>query len=111
MSQKPITRPKAPIPEAHEIPLLTKADWSAKYPQLVTYLTQTEWEDGKRRQTATLLFFVEGGRLRVCLNDRDCNRSCFLTVASMDDALEALENGLFEDTLTWRYRQQGSPGR
>jgi hypothetical protein len=50
----------------------------------------------------TLLLFVEAGRLKGCLNDRDMARSVFVSAESLEGLLDAMETGLADETLEWR---------
>lgn len=92
-------------------PLFARSVDATSYPNLFSYLTEERWDDGSPRETSTLLLFVEHGILKVCLNDRAVGRTCFLSCASFDAALEALEHGLASDTLPWRAKVQGRPGK
>lgn len=85
-------------------------DFEAKYPTLAEYMTCTVYDDNKYRRTATLLLFVDDGVLRLCLNDRDTNRSAFVTAGTMEEALSAMEMGLLDGSLDWRNKQNYSGG-
>lgn len=62
--------------------------------------------EGKPRQTATLLVFVESGRWRACVNDRDSESSFFRSSESFLGLLESLESALSNGTADWRARPQ-----
>ena len=106
MSLPKLKRTTQAKPTRQELPDLLKTSFADEHPTLAAMLTQTRWEDGSQRRTSTVLFFVEEGALRVCLNDREAGQSCFLTVGGVKEALEALEAGLVEDNLTWRRHRQ-----
>jgi hypothetical protein len=58
------------------------------------------------------LIFCDNGVLRVCVNDRDNNRSVFFTADTMDGALMAAENAIATNTADWKTRgsyQKGTP--
>lgn len=80
-------------------------DFEARYPHLMSHLCDEKWDDGTARDTSTLLFFVDGGVLKCCLNDRSSGRVCFKTAATMTTLLLALESGLEEDSLEWRAKR------
>jgi len=73
-----------------------------RYPSLWTMLASRNYPDGGARQTSTLLFFVDQGCLKACLNDRDQGLQAWASGATVADLLDALERGLEEDTLDWR---------
>jgi len=102
---------KRPLPGQRSGPAdaeFNDADFSKQYPTLSMYLTLTKYEKGESRVTSTLLIFLESNVLRVCLNDRDNNRSVFVTGETVESALMSLENGLLSDRLEWRTKNWGS---
>lgn len=80
------------------------------YPALWEYLTLAAWDDGKPRQTATLTVFCEEGVVKLCLNDRDQDRSGWVSAATVETALERLDADLREDEVDWR-RPKGRGGK
>lgn len=105
MSKKPIRKPSAQLPEATDLANYSYSEFERTHPCLYSYLFDETYEDGARRTTATLLFFVERGILKVCLNDRDTGRCVFHAATSVMGALDGLEVGLSEETLDWRQRR------
>lgn len=87
-------------------PVFNDADFKATYPQTTDHLAAVRYEDGSPRVTSTLLIFCDTGILRVCLNDRDNNRSVFFTGETVEAALTSMENALAEGTVEWRSRSQ-----
>jgi len=87
-------------------------DFRTKYGNIHSYLTETAYDGGQTRVTSTLLIFVEEGCLKLCINDRDNNRSCFVSAPTLSALLAALEDGLAQETLEWRTRRThpGQPG-
>lgn len=81
------------------------SDFEMKWPNLFSHLFDEVYEDASKRATSTLLFFVERGILKACLNDRDTGRVVFISTGSISDALDALEAGLSEENLDWRKRR------
>lgn len=80
------------------------------FPNLHEYLTSVRYDDGAVRATSTLLLFVDSGALKCCINDRDNNRSAFVTATDVMGIFLALENGLRDNTLDWRGRRQTQGG-
>jgi len=87
------------------------ADFKKAYPTLAAFLTDTQYEDRSPRTTATLLIFCENGVLRMCLNDRDNNRSVFFTNETVEGCLMSAENALCSNTVEWRQRNGYQNGR
>lgn len=73
-----------------------------KYPLVAEFLCCTQWDNGDPRQTSSLTIFFEGGFLKMSLNDRACSRSLYVTAASIDTCLVALEEHLTRDIPGWR---------
>jgi len=84
--------------------------WAKSLPALTEYLTATKYDGGQGRVTSTLLLFLENGVLRLCLNDRDNNRSTFMSGETVDMALHALDAALSSDTADWRTRSNHRTG-
>lgn len=81
-------------------------------PLLRDYLCDGMWDDGTQRDTATLLFFWEDGRMKVCLNDRANSRSLWAAGASVETCLAALETMLSTGSAEWRAsRGRGAQGK
>jgi len=78
--------------------------WSKRWPALCSHLFDNKYDDGTPRVTSTLMILAELGVLKVCLNDRDAERSAWVSGRGVDEALDALEVGLVEDRLDWRAR-------
>lgn len=79
------------------------------YPTLFAMLSDSSYEDGSARQTATLLMFVEGGTVKLCLNDRDNGRTAWAAATSLENAMKSLEGRLVKDQVEWRPSGQGKP--
>jgi hypothetical protein len=71
-------------------------------PAVMEYLFLDHWEDGASRETSTLLVFVEDGRVKACLNDRQEERSLWVSSTSFLGALAALEDALRSGGADWR---------
>lgn len=104
--------PSKPSPDMEETGLTNFADCAimSTRPALGEYLTQCKYGDGSRRQTSTLLLFVEDGLLKACLHDRDLQRSLFVSGEDLDALLDRLESSLTSGTAEWRARG-GKRGR
>lgn len=87
----------------------TDPEFAASYPFLHSHLSDTRYSDDSARVTSTLLVFVDSGCLRLCINDRDNGRSCFVSRSTFEEALAALEKGLREGSLDWRKKGGYNP--
>jgi len=83
-------------------------DFLASYPTLQDHLKSSRYDDGSVRVTSTLMIFSDSGVLKICLNDRDNQRSCFVTGGCLKEALDNLEAGLCSDSLEWRVKAKAS---
>lgn len=78
------------------------ASYLSPYPLVWEYLTDDAWEDGTPRQRASLMIVADGGSLKLWLNDRALDRSCWVSGESLEDALSSLEGLLYSDSAPWR---------
>ncbi len=74
----------------------------AMFPTLIEFLFSTRWEDGTSRLPGTLLIFMDGGRLKACLSDRDQGLVAFVTGGSTSELLSASERLLDDEGADWR---------
>lgn len=92
-------------PDAHDVLM------EGTFPSIWEYLSTDAWPDGSARQSSTLTIFVEGGRVKVCLSDRENDRSAWASGESLEEAAMSLERALGQDTVEWRKRPQTPPPR
>lgn len=74
-------------------------------PTLHDHLFDQTWDDGSSRETSTLLIFRDDGGWKACLNDRSMQRTAFICGASVQELLDAIEEGLAGDELDWRTKR------
>lgn len=74
----------------------------AEYPALHAQLTETIWDDGKPRTTASIMLQTEGNRWKAWFHDRDARLSAWVTGDSWADVLAAVDKGLSTGSLDWR---------
>jgi len=72
------------------------------YPKLFAHLSETHWDDGKPRKTATMLVMVENGRWKGFFHDRDGKRGCWLSAESWEWLLEQIEAAVDSSSTEWR---------
>ena len=78
-------------------------------PTVLQYLQNDTYEDGSPRRTSTITLFVEDGRVKACLNDRDNDRTCFVTAESLLDVLDALEVSVLDEGTVWKEGRKPTP--
>lgn len=71
-------------------------------PCLHEWLSETKWDDGKKRETGSLMVVAEGGWWKMWIHDRDGRRSAWLAGGTLQDCLLAVEEGLSANTVAWR---------
>lgn len=85
---------------------------AVRWPHLITYLSDSKWDDGAPRETSTLMLLVEDGCLKACLNDRAMQRSLWVAAGGLVAALDVLEGHLEEGSGEWRVKKPfGATGR
>jgi hypothetical protein len=84
-------------------------DLEMNFPAIWEFLSLSS-DGGKRRETSTLLVFVQDGQVLVCLNDRQEGRSTFQGAPTLREAMVALEERLSLGGVEWRYRRDGVSG-
>lgn len=81
------------------------------HPVLLEWLTRQEWEPGAPRSTGTIMVFVEQGRWKAWLHDRDAQEGCFVTGETLGLLLETVEDILAKGGGDWRPDRKGGRGR
>lgn len=108
MLRKPGSRAMA---EVAELDAASPGAWEKSYPALWSFLTATAFPDGDRRQPGTILLFLDQGRLKACLSDRECSEVAFVTGSTPESLLERVEVGLASCDLDWRPANRGGGGK
>jgi len=104
-----IRREKATVGGAKGSPPAIDPAFASQHPALLEYLTLDRFDDGSRRETASITLFFGDGSFKACLNDRSNKRVAFVSADSPIAVLGALEKGIQEDSLDWRPVK--TPGR
>lgn len=79
---------------------------------VVEFLTRTKYDDGAARVPGSVLFFVEGGRLKCMVKDRDGGLVGFVAIDALETAWNELDALLGADRIDWRRdRESGRGGR
>jgi len=104
-----LTKPAGVSPGGGGSKPLAGGDAATLFPTLWEYLSGDAWDDGSPRETSTVLFFVEAGMCKACLNDRSLQRKCWSTGPSPEACLTSLEGALASGNVEWR-ADNGKPG-
>lgn len=78
-------------------------------PAVAEYLTATNYPDGSPRERSVLSVFIEDGRVKVCLNDRDAARTLWRSADGIEDAVALLDLAIVDGTADWRRAAGGRP--
>jgi hypothetical protein len=105
MAKPNLTKPETTHAKQPPLEQPLSPSFEASYPNLLAFMTQERWEDGTPRLTTTVLFFVERGELKLCISDRDLQRSAFLSGSDFQSLLELVEQRLEADDLDWRQKR------
>lgn len=71
-------------------------------PAVWEHLTLGQYEDGSPRQRSSLTVFFEDGLIKVCLSDRDQERTAWSSSDELVDAMRGLEQAIVQGTVQWR---------
>lgn len=77
-------------------------DFERSYPALWEFLSVTQVDEKRTRQTATMTVFMEGKTWKVCLHDRETGMSLWAAADAFWEALETLEAMLKSPAPQWR---------
>jgi hypothetical protein len=80
---------------------------SEAYPALHEFLLMDKWDDGNERVTGTIILFLDGNRIKLMLNDKDCGRVGVVSGRSVYECLEAADAALEDDAVDWRKSRDG----
>lgn len=73
------------------------------YPLMLEYLTHDKYDDGSSRETSVLIVVCDNAGWRICLTDKDNNRTLWKAGTSLPEALGSIELALMADDPTeWR---------
>lgn len=78
-------------------------------PAVVEYLTADKFPDGAARERSVLSIFIEDGRVKACLNDRDGGRTLWRSGDGIEDCVALLDLAITDGTADWRRAAGGRP--
>jgi len=106
-----LKKPAPQTPEQVAEALVRDGPVVRQFPAILEFLTATAWAPGEPRKPGTLTLFTDEGCWKGSLNDKDAERSAFVTGDSPEGVLASLERGLADDTLSWRSWQANGAKR
>lgn len=101
-----IRKAKARVQARAESSSVHDPEWQSKWPALFDYMCSNAWDAKTARKTTTLWLFTEFGLVKACVNDRDTNETAFMTHTTLFGLFQSIEDGLADDTLSWRYKEE-----
>lgn len=87
------------------------SEFGRHYPCLLSWMGEGLDDEGHGRATGTLLVFCEGLSVKACVRDRETDSVAFVTAATFQGLLEAVEEGLRDGGLDWRANAVKPPAR
>lgn len=97
---------QTPTPKGKNVACPDKA-FREKYPTIAQYLCDEFWDDGKSRKPSTMSVNMTGGSVSISIADHEYEQSCYTTAATLQDALETLEDALGGGKVSWRKWKKG----
>lgn len=82
---------------------------AGRWPGVMEFLALEQWGPDQPRTPGSLLFFVEGGSLKLMLNDKDAGQVLFLSGSSLSDLFDAAEAILAMGNGDWRVSKVSPP--
>ena len=71
-----------------------------RFPELWQFLAKQR-DLGEIHQTGSITMFVDGIKIKLCLNDRPTRQSCFVSGDTLGEALQRANRGIIEGSLKW----------
>jgi len=80
----------------------TDEQLAKKFPTVVSYLTDTKYDDGSSREPSSFTVTCSAGGVQVALNDKELKQSLYSTSGTLQDALKLMEKALIDGIDAWR---------
>jgi hypothetical protein len=77
------------------------------YPQLLAYLTDAYWEDGKPRELSSASFTLKDGLWQLAVNDKALKQSLYTAGPTIKDCLRLAEKAIADGSGQWRLWKRG----
>lgn len=106
---RPVARPAtSPEPSGG---FVSSPGFKGNFPVLWEFLA-IQRDLGESHKTGCVTLFVDGDKIKLCVNDRPSRQSCFVSGDTLMEALARVERGLKEGSLKWSrsgYRRRSNP--
>ncbi len=103
-------RNEAPASSGSSTSKLAHGQLLSQFSEVLAFLTQTTWPDGKRRTTGRLSLSCGLTSWTLSAVDEESGQYVSLAADTPDDALLMFEAGLADGTLPWRASKYSSKG-
>jgi len=96
-------RPEAKVAggKLGSVPAIDDA-WVKKYPTIIQYMTDDQYDDGGARETSALSITIRDGDFLLALNDKDLKQSIYTQAHTLTDGLKLMEEALRDGKAQWR---------
>lgn len=86
--------------------------FAKKHPALWEYLTVDKTPGGTVRERSSIILFIEGTEVKLCLNDNSKGRNLWTTAKTIQEAFRACDLALQAGGAAWRAKKPaGGPGK
>lgn len=106
---RPVARPATETEPTGET--VSRPGFEGNFPLLWQFL-QKQRDLGEYHKTGSITIFVDGEKIKLCVNDRPTRQSCFVSGGTLLEALSIVEQGLVEGSLRWSsvgYKRRSAP--
>lgn len=93
-----VSRPKNGADQVSGFP--SRAGFEENFPLVWKFLAIRR-DLGEIHQTGSITLFVDGRKIKLCVNDRPTRQSCFVSGDTLMEALLRVDRGLAEGSLKW----------
>jgi hypothetical protein len=93
---------KGSLRSSPSVPTSLESVFLSDYKEVQVFLCSVSAEGTLQRAPGSLLLFVEGGKWKAKLKDKEEQLYCFVSADGLDELLGSIEAGLEGGTLDWR---------
>jgi len=109
MSEKPGRQVGRPETQSEQVQINpSRGEFAEKWPYLYAFLHDRR-DFGETHQTGSMTLFIDGDKLKCCLNDRPTRRSCFASAETLGELFAVADRGIGEGSHRWsaaRYKRR-----
>ena len=93
-----VSRPVSGADQVSGFP--SRSGFEENFPRVWKFL-KIRRDLGEIHQTGSITIFVDGSKIKLCVNDRPTRQSCFVSGDTLMEALLRVDRGLTEGSLNW----------